>query len=171
MQLGLTIPLMRQLNIKKLPYGEALHRRRCWDLHGISLHGQRCLLSVHCETRYTFVLFRVSPVQWSCLPETFTAGLSASLHAAGFDTAVIRAYLQTAGELELTRTHGRREVAFLNRAWDDVTALDYCIDREQQAQPLLEHTVNHMICNCAGCEGYETPLVRMRQSLEETTSW
>ena len=38
MQLGLTIPLMKHLKINKLPYGEELHRRFCWDLHCIKLH-------------------------------------------------------------------------------------------------------------------------------------
>lgn len=131
MQLGLTIPLMKHLKVKKLSYGEELHRRFCWDLHCIRLHNHSCLLAVHCETRY------------------------------------IERYLQDAGEIELTKTHGRREVAFLNRAWDDVAALDYCIDREQQSQPLIENSINNMICNCVGYEGYGEPMARLRQSLEE----
>lgn len=50
-------------------------------------------------------------------------------------------YLEKAGPACLTRTHGRREVAFLNRAWEDVLALDLCLDTERQAQPLLDRAV------------------------------
>lgn len=169
MQLGLTIPLMQHLKIKQLPYGKDLHRRFCWDLHRIRLHNHNCLLAVHCETRYMFVLYGMTRAQWNRLPATFLIGLNASLHNAGFEENLIKCYLQAAGEIELTKTHGRREVTFLNRAWDDVEALDYCIDKEQQAQPMLEHSINNMICNCVGYEGYGEPLLRMRQSLDEVS--
>lgn len=97
-------------------------------------------------------------------------GLITSLTYAGIENNLVQHYLQEAGEIELTKTHGRRGVAFLNRAWDDVAALDYCIDREQQAQPLIEQSINNMICNCVGYEGYGEPLVRMRQSLESVAT-
>lgn len=166
MQLGLTIPLMKHLKINKLSYGEELHRRFCWDLHCIRLHNHSCLLAVHCETRYMFVLYGMTRAQWNRLPKVFLEGLITSLTNAGVENSLIESYLQTAGEIKLTKTHGRREVAFLNRAWDDVAALDYCIDKEQQAQPLIEQSINNMICNCVGYEGYGEPLVRMWQSLE-----
>ena len=44
-------------------------------------------------------------------------------------------YLDRAGTVEVTRTHGRREVAFLNRVWEDMLALDLCMDTERQGQP------------------------------------
>lgn len=80
MQLGLTIPLMKYLKINKLPYGEELHPRFCWDLHCIRLHNHSCLLAVHCETRYMFVLYGMSRAQWNRLPEVFLEGLITSFH-------------------------------------------------------------------------------------------
>lgn len=127
MQLGLTIPLQRYLRIKTLEYGKPLDRRYCWDLHGITLQGRRSLLAVHCETRYTFVLFDPSPADWSDLTGAFLLGLRQSLLAAGISQERIKAHLDCAGLPEMTKTHGRREVAFLNRAWEDVMALDYGI--------------------------------------------
>ena len=120
MELGLTFPLQRFLHQKPPPYGSEIGRYFCWDLHVIQLRGRNCLLAVQCHSRYAFV--------WADLPGLFRAGLTDSLTAAGFGPAKIEAYLQTAGEVRLTRTHGRREVAFLNRAWEDVLALDTCLD-------------------------------------------
>lgn len=113
-----------------------------------------------------FVLYGMTRAQWNRLPEVFLEGLITSLTHAGIENNLVQHYLQEAGEIELTKTHGRREVAFLNRAWDDIAALDYCIDREQQAQPLIEQSINNMICNCVGYEGYGEPLVRIHKSLE-----
>lgn len=167
MELGLTIPLMKQLGTGPLPYGREPDLRWCWDLHGIRLHGRPSLLGVHCETRYTLVLFDLCPGDWARLPQTFVAGLTESLRGAGFAKAHIQGYLERAGEPCLTKAHGRREVAFLNRAWEDVMRLDSSIDRGQQGQLLLEDSLNRLPRRCAGEDGLGAPLVRLRRRLEE----
>lgn len=108
MELGLTFPLQRFLHQKPPPYGSEADRRFCWDLHVIELRGRKCLLAVHCHSRYTFVRFDVPGLLWADLPTLFHTGLSDSLTAAGFAPAQISAYLQAAGAVRLTRTHGRR---------------------------------------------------------------
>lgn len=161
MELGLTFPLQRFLKRKPPAYGAQPDRRFCWDLHVIDLRGRRCLLAVHCHSRYTFVRFDVTPFQWADLPGLFREGLFDSLTAAGFPQAQAEAYLRRAGDTEITRTHGRREVAFLNRAWEDVLALDLCLDVTSQAQPLLDHAVNTRPSRCVGFEGLGTGLERL----------
>ncbi len=165
MELGLTFPLQRFLKKKPPAYGTEPDRRYCWDLHGIALRGRRCLLAVHCHSRYTFVYYDVAPHQWDDLPGLFRAGLTESLTAAGFAPALEEAYLETAGAPALTRTHGRREVAFLNRAWEDVMALDTCLDPASQTQPLLDHGVNTCPGRCVGFDGPGQALMRMAATL------
>lgn len=82
-ELGLTIPLQRYLKIRTLPYGQEPNRRFCWDLHVISLRGRPSLLAVHCHTRYAFVLYDLSSLEWARLPEVFLEGLRRSLSDAG----------------------------------------------------------------------------------------
>ena len=77
-------------------------------------------------------------------------------------------YLRTAGAPELTRTHGRREVAFLNRAWEDVLALDFTADTATVRQPLLEQAVNAIPCRCAGFEGRESARQFLYMSFQGT---
>lgn len=170
MELGLTSPLQRYLKIKPLSYGIEPDRRFCWDLHVIDLLGRKCLLAVHCHSRYAFVRYDVAPLQWADLPGLFRTGLLESLDAAGFTRAQAEAYLQQAGDMEITRTHGRREVAFLNRAWEDVLALDLCLDTDHQAQPLLDHAVNTRSSRCAGAAELGTGLARMKAELQEETA-
>ena len=165
MELGLTFPLQRFLRQKPPPYGNESDRRFCWDLHVIELRGRDCLLAVHCHSRYTFVRFDVPGLLWADLPGLFRAGLTDSLTAAGFGPAQIEAYLQAAGQARLTRTHGRREVAFLNRAWEDVLALDTCLDTASAAQPMLDWAVNGRSRRCVGFEGFAPAAERIRISL------
>ena len=165
MELGLTFPLQRFLKRRPPPYGAEPDRRSCWDLHVIQLRGCRCLLAVHCRSRYTFVRYDVPSLQWKDLPGLFREGLLESLAAAGFSQAQGEEYLRRAGRIEFTRTHGRREVAFLNRAWEDVLAMDLCLDTNRQAQPLLDHAVNTRLGRCAGFEGLGTGWERITASL------
>ena len=165
MELGLTFPLQRFLRRKPPDYGSETDRRFCWDLHVISLRGRRCLLAVHSHSRYTFVRYDVAPLQWADLPGLFRTGLTESLTAAGFGAERVSGYLQLAGPASLTRTHGRREVAFLNRAWEDVLALDLCLDTERPDQPLLDRAVNTRPSRCAGSDGMGRGLERIAASL------
>ena len=161
MELGLTFPLQRFMRIKTPAYGIEPDRRFCWDLHMIDLRGHKCLLAVHCHSRYTFVRFNVTSFQWADIPRLFHEGLTESLIAAGRSKEQADGYSQQAGSSIITRTHGRREVAFLNRAWEDVLASDLCLDCSRQAQPLLDYAVNTRPSRCAGFDGLGTGLERI----------
>ena len=149
MQLGLTWPLQRLLHIS-VPYGAPTDRGYCWDAHCITLHGKSSLLLVHCESRYTCVRFDMTPFDWSRLTDIVTEEIQFGLMDAGLPKGMIDQYLTEANAIHMTRTHGRREVAFLNRAWEDVLSSDLLIDPDSQCQPLLNHAVNQRPCRCAG---------------------
>lgn len=157
MQLGLTWPLQRLLHLA-LPYGAPVSRLMCWDLHCITLHGRSSLLLVHCASRYTCVRFDMTPADWADLANVAMEEIRLGLLDAGLDPVQVEAYLTDAGGPALTRTHGRREVAFLNRAWDAVLAADLLVDQSRQRQPLLNSAVNSQSCHCAGFEGLDSPL-------------
>lgn len=162
--LGLTIPLQRHLHLKALPYPQEQNRRFCWDIHVIPLRGRPSLLAVHCHTRYTFVLYDLNHLEWERLPDVFLDGLWLSLSAAGFPAEVMKELCGS--ELPLfTRTHGRREVAFLNRAWEDVMAAELALDESSQSQPLLEQIVDAKPSRCAGVEGLGMAAKRLAEML------
>ena len=155
MQLGLTWPLQRLLKVS-VPYGEPIDRGLCWDAHCITLHGRSSLLLVHCASRYTCVRYDLSALDWSRLEELALEEIERGLLDAGIREERVASYLRKAGEMQLTRTHGRREVAFLNRAWEDVLSADLLIDKSSYRQPMLNHAVNNRLCRCAGVEGIDT---------------
>ena len=165
MQLGLTFPLQRKLRLKYVPYGDPVERRFCWDLHCISLHGQDSLLMVHCASRYTIVACGLSAFHWANIADFAAEQIRQGLLDAGIPADSAARYLQQAGSMELTRTHGRREVAFLNRAWEDVLRLDYTLDPDTLRQPLLEHAVNALPCRCAEFEERDSAAAFLHRAL------
>ena len=159
-ELGLTIPLQRHLGIKALSYSEEPDRRFCWDIHVIPLRERPSLLAVHCHSRYTFVLYDLCPSDWARLPDVFREGLERSLSAAGFPPEA--ANLLCGGhQPQFTKTHGRREVAFLNRAWDDVTAAELALDESTQSQPLLDQIINAKPRRGVGFDGLGMAVERL----------
>lgn len=165
-KLGLTTPLQRHIHIKALPYGEEPDRRFCWDIHVIPLRGRPSLLAVHCHSRYTFVLYDLTPLDWARLPDVFREGLEHSLSAAGFPVEAVSLLFGNHEPL-FTKTHGRREVAFLNRAWDDVMAAELALDESTQGQPLMDQIVNAKPSRCAGFDRLGMVAERLSAVLRE----
>lgn len=165
MELGLTIPLQRLLKIKNLSYGKKNDHRFCWDAHTITLNGRASFLAVHCSSRYVFTLYDLRRSEWSELEKTFLDGLQGALRSIGISEKMTADYLQQAGALRLTKTHGRREVAYLNRAWEDVLAFDYMLDYSTREQLLLDHAVNTRLCRGAGDVGVDSSANRLREFL------
>ncbi len=163
-ELGLTIPLQRQLHLKALPDPQEPDRRFCWDLHIIPLRGRPSLLAVHCHARYTVVLYNLNHLEWERLSDVFLDGLRLSLSAAGFPEETLEKLCGSEPPL-FTRTHGRREVAFLNRAWEDVIAAELALDESSQSQPLLEQIVNAKPSRCVGAEGLGMAAERLADML------
>lgn len=165
MELGLTWPLQRVLKLKPLALGAEPDRRICWDIHIIRLRGRDSLLAVHCHSRYTFVLFDLSIMEWKRLPDIFLEGLRCSLITAGIPDIAVDEYICLSDVTQLTRTHGRREIAFLNRAWEDVLALDYCLDITCREQPLMDYAVNTKACRCVGFDSVAPAIERIAESI------
>ena len=166
MQLGLTWPLQRLLKVS-VPYGEPIRRGLCWDAHCITLHGCSSLLLVHCESRYTCVRYDLSSVDWKRLEELVWEEIRLGLLDAGIPEEWVSTYLEEAGEIQLTRTHGRREVAFLNRAWEDVLSADLLVDQSSYRQSLLNTAVNDRLCRCAGADDMGTAHAHLMRYFHE----
>ena len=125
------------------------------------------LLLVHCESRYTAVRFDLSPMDWGNIGALVQEEIRLGLLEARIPEALVRDYLNEAGAVQLTRTHGRREVAFLNRAWEDVLSADLLVDQSSHCQPILNHTVNDRLCRCAGEDGMDTAHAHLERYFQE----
>ena len=89
-----------------------------------------------------------------------------SLSTAGFPSKAAN-LLCGNHHLLFTKTHGRREVAFLNRAWDDVMAAELALDESIQSQPLLDQIINAKSSRCADFDGLDMAVERLSAVLQE----
>lgn len=166
MQFGHTIPLQRRLGIRGLPPPGAQDPAFCWDLHRVPLAGREGLLGVNASSRLAFFCWGLGPQQWGDLPAFALGQVRRLLPAVGISPAAAERYLALAGPPVCTRTHGRRPVAFLNRAVDALFATGAQPDPAALPQPLLEEALNSGCCRAAGFPGQGRPRDFFRADLD-----
>lgn len=166
MQLGITIPLERFLKMKKPPYGENPDNLFCWELHVILLLGQPCLVGVNCGTRFSFIRAGIKQEERDALCGMALQEIERSFRDAGISGGYTRRYLKKAEAPQITKTHGRSQVAYLNRAVELVMRNDVAFDSQNPYQPVLNDILNRTPTKCTGCQEPEPPADRLLEKLE-----
>ncbi|MBC2889757.1 DUF6933 domain-containing protein [Gordonibacter massiliensis (ex Traore et al. 2017)] len=127
MQLGITIPLQRFLRLPRPPYGEVDDLFFCWEAHRVTLGGRDVLLLANAGNRFAAAAC-MQPADWRAWEDVAVEAIRRALAASGLGEREIGAYLFFAGAPEVTRTHGRRPVAFLNVLVDKLLAFPFDAD-------------------------------------------
>lgn len=150
MQLGITIPLQKYLKRKAPSYGEPCDLFFCWELHVILLQGKSTLVAVNANNRYAIILSGMKACDWKLMTDCFVEGLTKSLIAEGYTQNQVDRYLDLAGDVEITKTHGRKPVAGLNCMNEYLWVIPEPINEDELYQELHSKEVNRMICKAAG---------------------
>ncbi|MEG0963677.1 MAG: hypothetical protein RSF88_12590 [Lachnospiraceae bacterium] len=166
MQLGLTIPLQKHLKLKSLPYGEPIDLFFCWELHIIRFQGKNALAAVNANNRFLVLMVGMKVADWKLLPKRFEEALTAGFLCEGYTKEQIDAYLNLAGEMVLTKTHGRKPVGGMNKVIDYLYYLPEPIDPEQLYQEFHCRFLNRDICSPIGFEDYGYPVEFLTEDMK-----
>lgn len=167
MQIGITIPMERFFKFKKPPYGEKLDDLFCWELHVVLLQGRPSLIGENCGTRFSFVLAGIQLEDQEQLAQMVTQEIRDSFHDMGISPGYAEAYLNKAGAPQITKTHGRSQVAYLNKAVDLMMWNDIAADVHNMRQPVLNDILNRTPTKCTGHSEPEPPVERLLEKLEK----
>ena len=140
--------MQRHVGLPRPPYGEVDDLLFCWEAHRIALGGCDMLLLANASNRFA-AFACMQPGEWRDWERSAVSALRASLAACGFAEGSIDAYLFFGGIPVVTRTHGRRPVAFMNVLVDKLCRL----------------ANEHMACKAAGFEGIGLPAERFAADL------
>lgn len=154
MQLGVTIPLQKFLQISKPPYGEPTELFFCWEVHRVLGLSRSTLIAVNASNRYALVFSGMQAGDWKQIDKVVADGIEQALTLEGYAPHQVETYFAAAGETHLTKTHGRKPVAGLNRAVDVLCSREG-VDERQLFQPATSHEINSEPCRPAGFDGEE----------------
>ena len=166
MQLGITIPLQKHLKVKQPPYGEPIDLFFCWELHAIRFMGKKEMAMVNANNRFCVVLVGMKAADWKVLPERAEEAIEAGLRSEGYTEEQINDYFNLAGAPKITKTHGRKPVAGLNKAIERMEYTDEPWNMDKMYQEHICRWVNRDICSPAGFETYDHPCALLEQDMK-----
>lgn len=130
------------------------------------LGGADMLLLVNANNRFA-AFACMQPGDWLDWERVALEAVHASLSTCGLSEDAIGAYYFFAGKPEVTRTHGRRPVAFMNVLVDKLLALPLDLGEVADSFPveLCRLANQQMLCKAAGFEGLGLPAERFAADL------
>lgn len=160
MEIGLTEAVRKMASAGALPPAQEGELLFCWDLSRIDF-GQRKLLVVSNAATRLCAITRMAAADWRHIDEVALRLVEDAVGCAGLDAGC---YLELAGEVRLSKTHGRRALGCVN---DLSRMLDPArIDMGEKLQWREMELLNcRFISKCAGHEGYGVPAERFAEDL------
>ena len=123
MQLGITILLQKHLKTKKPEYGLPEDLFFCWEVHNILYYGKSTLVAVNANNRFFVCQWDMQLNDWKEWPLRMETAIERGLESQGYSRLQIDHYFNLAGTSIITKTHGRKPVAGLNKAIDHLNRL------------------------------------------------
>lgn len=163
----MTIPLQNYLKAKKPPYGDRVNLFFCWEVHNITLQGQSTLVAVNANNRFTVVLSPMDQDDWESLAERVAEAIGSGLASEGYTKEQIDGYFRLAGPAEITKTHGRKPVAGLNKAIEQLFRIPAALGTRRRFQDFHCKAVNRERYRPAGYEEYGLPVDYMEEDMRK----
>lgn len=168
MELGITIPLQKFLGLKRPEQGVCPDPFLCWDVHRVKLgSGHVVMVATNASNRFAAIT-RMTAATWKHWEQECVVAIKDALAVSGFSERDAYAYLDMAGadegQLQVTRTHGRKSVGCLNRMVDDIWFDE--IDRQVSLQiDMCDHANNVLLCHCPTRKDYVVPAKAFAEDL------
>ena len=160
MEIGLTEAVRKMASAGALPAAQEGELLFCWDLARVDFGQRKLLVASNAATRLCAIA-RMAAADWRHIDEVALRLVEDAVGSAGLD---VQAYLEFAGGVRLSKTHGRRALGCMN---DLSRMLDPArIDMGEKLQ-WCEMTFSNcgFISKCAGHDGYGVPAERFAEDL------
>lgn len=160
MEIGLTETVRKMASAGALPAAQEGELLFCWDLARVDFGQRKLLVASNAATRLCAIA-RMAAADWRHIDEVALRLVEDAVGSAGLD---VQAYLEFAGAVRLSKTHGRRALGCMN---DLSRMLDPArIDMGEKLQWCEMALFNcGFISKCAGHDGYGVPAERFAEDL------
>ncbi len=161
MEIGLTEVVRKMASAGSLPAVQEVELLFCWDLARVDFGQRKLLVASNAATRLCAIT-RMAASDWRHIDEVVLRLVEGAINSTGLDAG---RYLELAGGVSLSKTHGRRAMGCLN----DLTRMidPACIDMSEKLQ---WHEMEHFNCRffskCSGNEGYDIPAERFAKNMQ-----
>ncbi|MCR5321311.1 MAG: hypothetical protein K6E48_08930 [Lachnospiraceae bacterium] len=142
MELGITTAVQNKIKDLHLEQSGNSDSRFWWEVNLTKLGTQNALVIVHPSSRYCMIYSNLKPSVWKNLNEFVTEAISDAFLREGFSEEDAKQYLDMAGEVIFTKTHGRKATGGLNRITSDLYYFNYDLDLDSMYQEQITYHLN-----------------------------
>lgn len=161
MEIGLTEVVTKMASAGALPAAQEVELLFCWDRTRVDFGLRKLLAAPNTATRLCTIT-RMTAAAWRHIDEVALRFAEGAIVGAGLDA---ERYLELAGGVSLSKTHGRWAMGFMN----DLTRMidPACIDMDEKLQwHEMEHYNCRFFSKSVGHEDYDIPAERFAKDLQ-----
>lgn len=166
MQIGLSAVVQKRVKDKELQPLENEDLAFCWDTHLIKHRNRNVLLVVNVSSRYTITMTDIEPRNWNYYGVYIGNVIHMAMKSEGYSDNQISKYFQMAGQMKLTKTHGRKSVGGINRVMAAADVYDDPLTKDAKYQTGLCEFLNRDICTPPGFDAFGYPVELFHLDME-----
>lgn len=165
MEIGITGALCKFLKWSKLPAPQEQNLLACWDVSRVDANGLKLLLVMNVADRFVAVR-RMKGADWKKLDTIVPEAIAQAMVVGGIPDQEIRDYLELAGDLRFTKTHGPSATGALSSIADFLWAAARSrLDTSTMFQPQITFDANGLPGHCIAHKGWTFPRDTFPQDL------
>lgn len=166
MEIGVTKAVQDKTKTKSVEIEKDTPLVFCWDTHLVKLKGRNVLLIVNASNRYTIAMTDIEPRNWNYYTLYVGRVIGSVMQNMGYSQDQIDEYFKMAGEMVVTKTHGRKSVGGINRMATCMEYYDKKLEKGVKYQRELCEYLNRDICQPEGFDAYGYPFELFHLDME-----
>lgn len=167
MEIGVTKSVQERLKTTAIEQVAGALPVFCWDTHLVKVKNRNVLLVVNSSNRYTIAMTDIEPRNWNHYKLYIGRIIQLAMQEMGYSPKQIEQYFEMAGEITITKTHGKKSVGGINRM---VTRMKYYskkFQKDTKYQWELSDYLNRDICQPEGFDAYGYPKEFFKLDMEK----
>lgn len=120
MEYGLTVNVQNKIKDLKLEKSENPDYRFCWEINLTKVENRNVLVIVHPTSRYCMIYANMKPSVWKDFSAFVTDAIKSAFIREGLNEKDFERYIELAGDVRFTKTHGKQAVGGLNHITGDL---------------------------------------------------
>ena len=168
MEIGVTQTIQKRLKNQDIhqPYEQTTELAFCWDTHLVKLGRRNVLLIANVSNRFMIAMMDIEPRNWKYYTLYIDEVISNAMKQIGYQEKEIKKYFELAGNIQITKSHGRKTLGAINYITQIMNCYEWNIDRYQKYSYELNDCVNNNLCIPEGFHEYGMPIEMFHMDME-----
>ena len=168
MEIGVTQTIQKHLKNQEInqPYDQTTELAFCWDTHLVKLGRRNVLLIANVSNRFMIAMMDIEPRNWKYYTLYIERVIYDAMEKLGYQENEIKKYFEMAGNIQITKSHGRKTLGGINYITQIMNCYEWDIERYQKYSYELNDCINQNLCTPEGFQEMGMPIEMFHMDME-----